>query len=73
MADELGWLIEAIDGPTPHWWDGGEIPDCWTPDSLNAVRFPRKEDAEKVIENLLEDCHFDLEALEHMWQDVPNA
>ena len=53
---ETGWLIETthIDG-TP-WWlmpcsfsVPDEEGDVWTKDSLKAVRFARKEDAENVI------------------------
>jgi len=46
MNDEIGWLIEAQHGgPSPMWWDGSG----YTPDSLLAVRFARKLDAERVI------------------------
>lgn len=48
--DEVAWLIEypSRRGSAPLWWDGRGS-DTWTADSLTAVRFTRKEDAEAVI------------------------
>jgi len=42
MNDETGWLIEK---DNIEWWTGSG----WTQDSYEAVRFARKEDAERVI------------------------
>lgn len=42
---EFAWLIEA--GDPPHYWDG-RGPDTGTLNAFEAVRFARKEDAEKV-------------------------
>lgn len=48
---EYGWLVEiAYTDGTPHWWSGRGGDDCWTKNSLDAIRYARKEDAEKVIE-----------------------
>jgi hypothetical protein len=53
--DEYGWLIErARDGATPEWaeelrWlSDDDLHVTWTTDSYNAIRFCRREDAEKV-------------------------
>jgi len=57
---ERAWLIEmpmATFGGPPCWWTGnyktGALTDQWSQDSLNAVRFSRKEDAEAVIRGTL--------------------
>jgi hypothetical protein len=70
MADEVGWLIEHL--TEPIWWTGwpGSVSDSdfWTNDSLKAVRFARREDAETI-------AHFDFDGecrvTEHMWADTP--
>lgn len=54
---EVGWLIEA---PNLMWWTG----DGWTFDSLQAVRFARRQDAEKMIKVQGLDGRF---AVEHEW------
>ena len=51
MSDTFAWLIEQT-GPAfgPRWWNGH--PNCprgFTQDALEAVRFARKEDAERII------------------------
>lgn len=48
--EETGWLIEAppAESRPPMWWAAGG----WTPDSLLAVRFSRRVDAERVISYL---------------------
>ncbi|MCH8178172.1 MAG: hypothetical protein IIA02_00100 [Proteobacteria bacterium] len=62
--DERGWLIEwsLPDGAGPTYWTGGEHDPShkraragvaeFSRDSLKAVRFARKEDAEKVLDYL---------------------
>lgn len=73
--EETGWLIERNDTRVPTWW-GPQCsrwewqqalvsPDLWTTDASNAVRFARKEDAEKQI-------HFEglqrvAIAIDHLW------
>lgn len=49
---ETGWLIENRYTPGPSWWRGTDSPEQWTPDSLKAVRFCRKQDAEAAMATL---------------------
>ena len=44
---ESGWLIEFTGG-APSWWDG-RGPDTGMFDANEAVRFARREDAERVL------------------------
>lgn len=47
---ETAWLIELVDtSAAVLWWAGGEE---WTPDSLRAVRFCRREDADAVASRM---------------------
>lgn len=47
MATEFVWLIERNSaGCSPLWWDGRYMAD----DPNKAIRFSRREDAERVIE-----------------------
>jgi hypothetical protein len=64
---ETGWLIEtAIDG-RPHWWNGHAFKaDEWTCDSLQAIRFARKEDAEVVMARCCV-AREPMSATEHQW------
>jgi hypothetical protein len=61
---EVAWLIErrATDGPEYcYCWSGGFD---WTKDSLKAIRFCRREDANQVAEIFeFEDVHI----TEHIW------
>ena len=58
--EEFGWLIENDWNERPEWWR----PLKWTTDANEAVRFARKEDAERVIrEMLFANAH----ATEHIW------
>ena len=53
-ASKVGWLIETkhIDG-TPWWWNGKLYDDDdWTKNSLEALAFASKEDAEKIIRQI---------------------
>lgn len=64
---ETGWLVEHQNGG-PCWW--GQTPDGedafgWTKDSLKALRFARKEDAEAYIAEV---GWNDVTATEHQWQ-----
>jgi hypothetical protein len=60
---ETGWLIEKIVDDRPHWltcaWSFG-----WTDDSLNAIRFCRREDAEQIASMMEND---DIRITEHQW------
>lgn len=60
-APELAWLIESRLTPSPTWWTGSD----WTGDSLKAVRFCRKQDAEAALATL-PDKHVCLTS-EHQW------
>ena len=62
---ERGWLIERKDKPQPVWWMGHSSRGMeWTPNSLEAIRFARKIDADMVNVSLLGSCG---EATEHAW------
>ncbi len=75
---ESGWLIELGSNP-PRWWEGRPSAllgvrqaDPFTPDAGQAIRFARREDAERAIgwlvqEGVREGC----KATEHMWSMKP--
>lgn len=63
------WLVESVTGPM--WWDGrflsrGIDPRHFTTDPNEAVRFARKEDAERVARQSSA-----LLATEHIWMAAP--
>lgn len=58
---EYAWLIESRLTPSPTWWTGSD----WTSDSLLAVRFCRKQDADAVLATL-PDKHVCFTS-EHQW------
>ncbi len=63
---ETGWLVENDNGG-PCWWGrtpDGEAAFGWTKNSLMALRFARKEDAEAYIEEI---GWTDVVATEHQW------
>jgi hypothetical protein len=65
---EIGWLIESV--VAPMWWDGrlvnrGIDPRHFTNDPNAAVRFARREDAEKVAS-----FSSSLKATEHKWISI---
>ena len=69
---ESGWLIERTSTP-PKWWTGCDsgFGEAWTTDSLSAVRFARKEDAEMVIvATLLLKPKGNVLAIEHEWVNI---
>jgi hypothetical protein len=63
---ESGWLIENRDESSPRWL----AVDCgvfdWTNDSLKAIRFCRREDADQIAEVVGEDAD---SITEHAWGD----
>jgi len=68
--DETGWLIE-LRGLTPKWYGRVEGDDSllgWTTDSLSALRFSRREDAQVVIDDIGWTRAF---PSEHMWCSQP--
>lgn len=58
---ETGWLIETNG---PEWLCGFGFSANWTKNSLEAIRFARRCDAEKIAE-CLENC--DISITEHIW------
>lgn len=65
---ETAWLIEQPPQPSgglPHWWMGTTHPAPWSPDSLKAVRFCRRQDAEAALATL-PDAHMAFVS-EHQW------
>ena len=70
LQSETGWLIE-LRGQRPSWWaliPDGEDGHSWTTDSLQALRFARRVDAEAYIE---ETGWTEAFASEHQWSDPP--
>lgn len=57
MIDESGWLIEYHFDSEPRWWTGDHLAHSeqeeWSKDSLQAIRFSRKVDAEMVMVGVL--------------------
>ena len=62
---KLAWLIEDELGPQARWWCG----ESYSTDANEAIRFCRKEDAEKVIRTILASREFSLIATEHGWPE----
>ena len=71
QTPETGWLIESnhVDG-TPHWFAlGAEFENGeWTKDSVKALRFARKQDAEAYIYDIGWTVAV---ATEHAWDRGP--
>ncbi len=68
-ATEIGWLIALLPSvqAQPTWYGETEEGSLgWTTDNLAAVRFARKEDAQRVV-----DCEgfTEVRVEEHMWVD----
>lgn len=63
--DETGWLVE-LKGQVPTWFalDDSEDGWEWTTDSLKALRFGRKQDAQAYIDDIGWTEAF---PTEHMW------
>lgn len=68
MSDvaSFAWCIERGDSSpsTPTYWSG---PDYWSQDHMDAVRFLRKQDAERVACRLGQGYH---RVCEHGWSDA---
>jgi len=68
---EIGWLIELRRLPKPSWWDG-RGPDTFVLDALDAVRFSRKEDGERVLAWMIKrELKSQCQVLEHGWAPMP--
>ncbi len=68
LLSETGWLIERQLGGRAIWWRA--TPTCgrtWTTDANEAVRFARKEDAQKVMFTWSDPFFRGAIATEHMW------
>src|SRR6185312_3151035 len=65
--EEFGWVIERGDSSpsSPTYWSG---PDYWSQDHMDAVRFSRKQDAERVACRLHGGHH---RICEHGWCNNP--
>lgn len=52
VATEYAWVIERGDSPpsSPTYYTGGS--DGWSQDHLDAIRFSRKQDAERAAYHL---------------------
>lgn len=61
---EHGWLVERRSGGVPEWLYVHNEFFQWTRDSLLAIRFCRREDAEQVAAVIGEDCEY---VTEHQW------
>ena len=70
---EQGWLIEGknYDGTANYWagWKSGYTFNTFSSDSLEAIRFARKEDAERCIRALF--CYAEVAAVLHQWEAQP--
>jgi hypothetical protein len=72
LSTDFAWLIER-DGPL-YWTAPSAMldeRDGWSPDHLRAIRFARKEDAERVAKYFTR--HDDCRAVEHGWSAAPSA
>lgn len=63
---ESGWLIENRDRHSPRWLTVAGGIFGWTPDSLKAIRFRRRSDAEQVAEVIGDEADL---ITEHAWGD----
>lgn len=63
MADETGWLIECggHNAAPLQYFDGLG----WTADHMEAIRFSRKIDGERIAVGL--DSEHQIRVVEHMW------
>lgn len=64
-TEEFGWVIERGDSETcaPTYWAG---PDRWSQDHMDAIRFSRKCDGERVACRIGQGYH---RVCEHGWID----
>jgi hypothetical protein len=67
MKDEIGWVIECYATGRIAYWAG---PQLWSWEHLEAVRFARKEDAERVARHPSCQGIPTLRVTEHMWCPV---
>lgn len=71
MTDEIGWVIERADSEpsAPKYWAAGQQDpqrtSAWTSNHMQAIRFARKLDAERVAERAMKGI--DVRICEHAW------
>jgi hypothetical protein len=69
MSPEYGWLIELPTKSIPIYWDGNG-PASFTPDYMQAVRFSRSDDAQRVLDSIIdENDRKRAKVVEHAWSD----
>lgn len=62
---ERGWLIEKLGDHV--WWTGSHMAP-WSHNADNAVRFSRREDAQRVLKFIIEEQHTTMyDCTEHSW------
>lgn len=69
MAAERGWLIGKCNEHV--WWTGSHIVP-WSHNAHDAVRFSRREDAQRVLKFIIEEEHHTMyDVTEHSWTPTP--
>lgn len=65
MKTEFGWVIEHRLSPThsPKYWAG----NGWSTDHMKAIRFARKEDAERSRNGFDDEFALEHRVAEHGW------
>jgi hypothetical protein len=66
---EFGWVIEKHDSEPcePLYWSCGVNPLSWSKDNLEAVRFARKEDAARFMDECFDHANMKNRIAEHGW------
>lgn len=67
QTDEIGWLIESEDGDGVPQWFTLKPGDDWTKDSVAALRFARREDADSYAGLYLDSDGPPCRITEHLW------
>lgn len=65
---ETAWLIETSIGGKIAYWSGAQLKfgtGGFSPDSLEAIRFIRRTDAEKIVKTLMP--YWQVSVAEHQW------
>lgn len=63
---DFAWLIEHALRPGPLYYAGVE----WSTDHMKAIRYSRREDAQRAIMGLPDGGHLIGVAVQHGWSDV---
>jgi len=67
---ERGWLIERRQASCPQWATANDTGFSWTADSLQAIRFSRRSDAEQIAAILGDDADA---VTSHQWGPDPGS